>query len=157
MAETYKLTKEGYEKLKAEKDELKNRLMGEIAEKIKSARELGDLSENSEYEEAKNEQGKIDSRIKEIEYILDNSEILEDEEGNNTEVKLGKIVKIHDYGLKIDKEFRLVTPQEADIKKDKISTESIIGKNILGKKINDTVVIKTLNGKNKKIKILNIH
>lgn len=98
-----KLTKEGYEKLKKERDDLKEKLMGEIANRIKEARELGDLSENSEYEEAKNEQGKIDSRIKEIEYILDHAEIIEEEEDSSV-VGIGKRIKIRDMALEKEKQ-----------------------------------------------------
>lgn len=154
--EVYKLTKEGFNNLKKERDELKNKLMGEIAQRIKEARELGDLSENSEYEEAKNEQGKIDSRIKEIEYVLDHAEVIE-EELDNSEVKLGKRIKIKDFGIKKEKDFMLVTPQEADLKENKISIDSPIGKAILGKKIGDKASIRTANGKIKKIEILDIH
>jgi len=152
-----KLTKEGYEKLKKEKDDLKEKLMGEIAYRIKEARELGDLSENSEYEEAKNEQGKIDSRIKEIEYILDHAEIIEEEEDSSV-VGIGKRIKIRDMALEKEKQEKiitLVTSQEANIREDKISEESPIGKAIKGKKVGETITVKTNSG-SKKIKIVQI-
>jgi transcription elongation factor GreA len=155
--QVYKLTKEGYEKLKREREELKKKLMGEIAERIKEARELGDLSENSEYEEAKNEQGMIDSRIKEIDYILDNAEVIEDD-GNhdNTTVSLGKKVKIKDYRLNREQEFMLVTPQEANVEEKKISIDSPIGKALLGRRIGEAINIKTARGSTKKIEIKEI-
>ncbi|HOO74703.1 MAG: transcription elongation factor GreA [Thermotogae bacterium] len=157
MAETvYQLTREGYEKLKTERDELKRKLMGEIADKIKEARELGDLSENSEYEEAKNEQGKIDSRIKEIEFILDHAEVIEEEIYDKNEVRLGRKVKIKDYSLNIEKEFLIVTPQEANIIDNKISTDSPIGKSLIGRKKGEKISLKTNHGKTKKIEILEI-
>ncbi|HQI79626.1 MAG TPA: transcription elongation factor GreA [Petrotogaceae bacterium] len=152
-----KLTKEGYEKLKKERDDLKEKLMGEIANRIKEARELGDLSENSEYEEAKNEQGKIDSRIKEIEYILDHAEIIEEEEDSSV-VGIGKRIKIRDMALEKEKQEKiitLVTSQEASIREDKISEESPIGKAIKGKKVGETITVKTNSG-SKKIKIIEI-
>ena len=152
-----KLTKEGYEKLKKERDDLKEKLMGEIANRIKEARELGDLSENSEYEEAKNEQGKIDSRIKEIEYILDHAEIIEEEEDSSV-VGIGKRIKIRDMALEKEKQEKiitLVTSQEANIREDKISEESPIGKAIKGKKVGETITVKTNSG-SKKIKIVQI-
>lgn len=152
-----KLTKEGYEKLKKERDDLKEKLMGEIANRIKEARELGDLSENSEYEEAKNEQGKIDSRIKEIEYILDHAEIIEEEEDSSV-VGIGKRIKIRDMALEKEKQEKiitLVTSQEASIREDKISEESPIGKAIKGKKVGETITVKTNSG-SKKIKIVEI-
>jgi transcription elongation factor GreA len=155
VEENYQLTKEGYERLKKEKDELKKKLMGEIADRIKEARELGDLSENSEYEEAKNEQGRIDSRIKEIEYILEHAEIIEDQ-SDNSEVRLGKVVKIYDFKLKKETEFMLVTPQEADLKDKKLSSDSAIGSAILGRKIGEKLTIKTAKGITKKIEIKDI-
>jgi transcription elongation factor GreA len=154
--ENFKLTKQGYEKLKKQREELKQKLMGEIAQRIKEARELGDLSENSEYEEAKNEQGKIDSRIKEIDHILDHAEVIEDDDGDNSIAKLGKKVIIKDLGLNEEKEFMLVTPQEADLMNKKISIDSPIGKGILNKTKGEKVKIKTPNGKYKKIEIVDI-
>ena len=151
--EVYKLTREGYEKLKKEREELKRKLMGEIAERIKEARELGDLSENSEYEEAKNEQGKIDSRIKEIDYILDHAEIIEEDNQDDSKVSLGRKIKIKDYSLNKEQEFLLVTPQEANLKEGKISIDSPIGKAILGRRKGEFINLKTGRGEIKKIKI----
>jgi transcription elongation factor GreA len=155
--QVYKLTREGYEKLKKEREELKKRLMGEVAQRIKEARELGDLSENSEYEEAKNEQGMIDSRIKEIDYILDNAEIIENGSNHdNSIVSLGKKVKIKDYRLNREQEFLLVTPQEANIEESKISIESPIGRSLLGRRKGEVINIKTARGSSKKIEIKEI-
>ncbi|MDN5342357.1 transcription elongation factor GreA [Oceanotoga sp. DSM 15011] len=154
--EIYQLTKEGYDRLKKERDALKVKLMGEIADRIKDARELGDLSENSEYEEAKNEQGKIDSRIKEIDYILDHAEIII-ETATSDEVRLGTKLKIYDFKLKKEREFMLVTPQEADLSENKLSSDSLIGKAVLGKKKGEIISIKTIKGQIKKIEIKDIN
>lgn len=87
------LTQEGFNGMKEELESLRKKLMYDIAERIKEARELGDLSENSEYDEAKNEQGRIDSRIKQLEEILNNAEIIEDD-GDLSTVKLGYVVEL---------------------------------------------------------------
>lgn len=139
------LTKEGYENLKNELNTLRKKLMYEVAERIKEARELGDLSENSEYDEAKNEQGKIDSRIKELEYILDNAEIIEDD-GDNSVVKLGAKVRLRNLKTKEEIEIRIVNSQEADIFENKISADSPIGKAVLERSVDDEVVVRTPSG-----------
>jgi len=120
-------------------------LMYEVAERIKEARELGDLSENSEYDEAKNEQGKIDSRIKELEYILDNAEIIEDD-GDNSVVKLGAKVRLRNLKTNEEIEIRIVNSQEADIFENKISADSPIGKAVLERSVDDEVVVRTPSG-----------
>ncbi|ACR80710.1 MULTISPECIES: transcription elongation factor GreA [Kosmotoga] len=139
------LTKEGYENLKNELNTLRKKLMYEVAERIKEARELGDLSENSEYDEAKNEQGKIDSRIKELEYILDNAEIIEDD-GDNSVVKLGAKVRLRNLKTNEEIEIRIVNSQEADIFENKISADSPIGKAVLERSVDDEVVVRTPSG-----------
>ncbi len=145
MNQRVKLTKEGYEKLKRELDELKNRLMFEIPERIKEARELGDLSENSEYQEAKNEQGRIASRINELEAMLMNAEIIEEKFDENF-VNLGNWVILKNVDTGEEKKFQLVNPQEADIFSGKISIDSPVGRSIQGKKKNDVVKVKTPKG-----------
>jgi transcription elongation factor GreA len=139
------LTKEGYENLRNELNTLRKKLMYEVAERIKEARELGDLSENSEYDEAKNEQGKIDSRIKELEYILDNAEIIEDD-GDNSVVKLGAKVRLRNLKTNEEIEIRIVNSQEADIFENKISADSPIGKAVLERSVDDEVVVRTPSG-----------
>ena len=138
------LTREGYEKLKKELEELRHKLMYEISERIKEARELGDISENSEYEAAKNEQGRIGSRIMEIEQILSVAEIIDNQ--NTNQVSLGNWVVLKN--LKTGEEFkvRIVTPQEADIFSNKISEDSPVGKSLLGKKVGDVVRVQTPSG-----------
>ncbi len=145
MNQKVQLTKEGYEKLKKELDELKHRLMFEIPERIKEARELGDLSENSEYQEAKNEQGRIASRINELEAMLMNAEVIEEKFDENY-VNLGNWVILKNVDTGEEKKLQLVNPQEADIFSGKMSIDSPVGRSIQGKKKNDVVKVKTAKG-----------
>jgi transcription elongation factor GreA len=139
------LTQEGYNRMKEELENLRKKLMYDIAERIKEARELGDLSENSEYDEAKNEQGRIDSRIKQLEEILNNAEIIEDD-GDMSSVKLGHIVELQNMETGERSEFRIVNAQEANIFEGKISSDSPIGKGVLSHKVDEVVRIKTPSG-----------
>ena len=144
MKKVIYLTKEGYESLKKELEELRKKLMYEISERIKEARELGDLAENSEYEAAKNEQGRIGSRIMEIEQILNNAQIIENEEAS--EIGLGHRVILRNLDTNEEYKVRLVTPQEADIFSGKLSSDSPLGRSLLGKKVGDIVKIKAPKG-----------
>ncbi len=155
MEDKIELTKEGYESLKRELKELKEKLMNEVAQKIKEAREFGDLSENSEYDEAKNEQGKINSRISEIENILSRATIVGDELNNIHEVNIGNRVKLKDLSSNNEMEFMIVTSQEADIFKNKISVDSPLGRAVYKRKVGETVRVKAPNG-TKKYLILNV-
>ncbi|OAA31761.1 transcription elongation factor GreA [Kosmotoga arenicorallina S304] len=148
------LTKEGYENLKKELETLRKKLMYEIAERIKEARELGDLSENSEYDEAKNEQGKIDSRIKQLEEILNNAEIIEDN-GDNSIVRIGSKVLLENLESKETMEIRLVNTHEANIFENKISIDSPIGKALLDRRVDEELMVRAPSG-NIKYKILAI-
>lgn len=164
MEDKIELTRSGYESLKKELKELKERLMNDVAKKIKEAREFGDLSENSEYDEAKNLQGKINSRISEIEGILSRATIISDDRSNIHEVNLGNVIRLkrlkrlkdssseHDKDSTSDQdimEFLLVTAQEADIFKNKISVDSPLGKAIYKRKVGETVRVKAPSGTNK--------
>ncbi|MBO8160473.1 MAG: transcription elongation factor GreA [Thermosipho sp. (in: Bacteria)] len=142
--ETIYLTKEGYEKLKKELDTLKQKLMFEIAERIKEARELGDLSENSEYQEAKNEQGRIAARVNELENMLAKAEVIESL-GTNS-VNIGNWVIIKNIETGEEKKIQIVTPHEADVFQNKISIESPLGRALIGKKVGEVVKIKAPNG-----------
>lgn len=144
--EKVKLTRQGYEKLKQELDELKRQLMFEIPERIKAARELGDLSENSEYQEAKNEQGRIASRINELEQMLMNAEIISEANSDYTVVNLGDWVLLKNLDTGEELKVQLVNPQEADIFSNKISVESPLGRSINGAKKGQTVKIKAPKG-----------
>ncbi len=119
-------------------------MMYEISERIKEARELGDISENSEYEAAKNEQGRIGSRIMEIEQILSVAEIIDSTDTN--QVSLGNWVVLKNLQSGEEFKVRIVTPQEADIFSNKISEDSPIGRSLLGRKVGDVVKVQTPSG-----------
>lgn len=141
MKKTYQITKEGKKELEAELEQLKGR-RGEIADKIAEARDYGDLSENAEYDSARDEQGVVETRIAEIEDILVNAEIISG--AKKGVVGLGSAVELK-TGTKIVK-YTVVGPVEADPLEGKISNESPIGEALMGKKIGETVVIKTPKG-----------
>lgn len=154
MAEKIMLTNEGFESLKKELSVLKEKLMNDVAQKIKEAREYGDLSENSEYDEAKNEQGKINSRISEIEEILSHATIVENNR-NVHDINIGNVVKLKDLNTNKEIEFMMVTSQEADVFKNKISIDSPLGESLYKHHIGETVRVKAPNGV-KKYKILGV-
>ncbi len=140
------LTRNGEAKLKAELDELKSVRRREIAEKIKVALSFGDLSENSEYDEAKNEQGIIESRIAEIEATLAHAQVIDDDDISTEKVGIGTTVKLLDIEMAEEMEFRIVGTKEADINTGKLSDESPIGAAILGHKVGETVDVETPSG-----------
>lgn len=140
------LTRNGEAKLKAELDELKSVRRREIAEKIKVALSFGDLSENSEYDEAKNEQGIIESRIAEIEATLAHAQIIDDDDITTEKVGIGTIVKILDIEMEEEMEFKMVGTKEADINSGRLSDESPIGAAILGHKVSEIVDVETPSG-----------
>lgn len=133
------LTKEGYGKLKEELENLLSNERVAIAERIKTAKEYGDLSENSEYSDAKEQQSFIEGRILEIEHILKNSEIIDEKHTNCGSVNVGCVVHLEasDKELK----YRIVGSAEADPQKGYISNESPIGKALLGKKTGEQVEV----------------
>lgn len=139
MKKLFRLTTEGVEELKAEQIELVGR-RSEIAERIKTAREFGDLSENAEYSSAKLEQEQNENRISEIEHILKNVDLIKDPKRSD-KVQLG--CKVELKAEKVTKVFTIVGTVEADPSEGKISDESPIGQALLGKKIGETVEIKT--------------
>ncbi len=142
MKKAFHLTKDGIAELQTELDELVAQ-RGPIAERIKSAREFGDLAENAEYTSALQEQERVESRIVEIEHILQNAEIITKPRGDS-KVQLGSkvVLKGGESGGKT-KEFQVVGTVEADPMNGKISDESPIGQALLGKKVGDAVEIKT--------------
>jgi len=155
MAKTIKLTDDGLKKLKEELEILKTEGRADIAEKIKVARGYGDLSENSEYDEAKNEQAKIEARIVEIEAMLKNVEIIEDVKGKAKSVMIGVKVKVRDCEYGDEDEYRVVGSTEADPRSGLISDESPVGKALLGKKLGDEVIVEAPGGEFK-LKIIEI-
>jgi len=144
--ETIYLTQEGYNSLKTELKELKEKLMYDIASRIKEAREYGDLSENSEYEEAKNEQGRINGRILEIEQTLDKAEIIDSQNVQTDVIGLGHTILVKNLQDNHEQRFKLVNPQEADVFDSKISVESPIGDALIGGRVGDQIRVKTPNG-----------
>lgn len=145
MIEKEYLTKEKHEALQKELHELKTVKRKEVAEQLQYAKGMGDLSENAEYHEARDEQAKIESRILQIETILKNVEILEHKKGGTVEV--GSEVEVQKDGEKDKKIFTLVGSEEADMSLGKISHLSPIGMSLLGKKKGDTFEMQTPKGK----------
>ncbi len=145
MAKTIKLTDEGLKKLEDELEYLKTEGRKDIAEKIKVARGYGDLSENSEYDEAKNEQAKIEARIVELEAMLKNVEIISGTETTDI-VQLGSKVKVLDVEFDEECEYQIVGSPEADVKKGLISDESPVGRALIGHKAGEQVVAEAPSG-----------
>ncbi len=141
MKKTYQITNEGKKELEKELEQLKGR-RGDVADKIAEARDYGDLSENAEYDAAREEQGILETRIIEIEDILQNAEIISG--GKKGEVGLGSTVELK-TGDKTVK-YTVVGPVEADPLEGKISNESPIGQALIGKKVGEAVTIKTPKG-----------
>ena len=154
MTKTTRLTKEGLEKLKNELEYLRTTGRTDIAEKIRVARGYGDLSENSEYDEAKNEQAKIEARIIELEKTLENVEIIEDNVDTDT-VAIGVTVTIYDIEYDEELVYKMVGSAEADPLKGYISDNSPVGKALIGAKVGDEVVAETPAGE-LRFKILSI-
>ena len=146
MAKQVMLTEEGLKKLEAELEVLKGEKRTEIAEKIKVARSYGDLSENSEYDDAKNEQAILEARIADIEASLKNAVIIDESEISNDKVHLGSTVKIKNLANDMELTIRIVGSNESDPKKLQISDESPVGMGLLGKAIDDVAEIETPGG-----------
>ncbi len=147
MAEKKNLmTYEGLKKLEEELQELKVVRRKEVAQKIKEAREQGDLSENAEYDAAKDEQRDIEARIEEIEKILKNAEVADDDSANKGTVNLGCTVKVLDIEYDEEIDFKLVGSTEAKSLENKISNESPLGRALIGKKPGDLVIVETPSG-----------
>ena len=137
------LTYEGLKKLEDELKDLKVVRRKEVAQKIKEAREQGDLSENAEYDAAKDEQRDIEARIEELEKILKNAEVVDEEEVDLDKINVGCRVKILDMEFDEELEYKVVGSTEANSLTGKISNESPVGKAILGAKIGDVVTVET--------------
>lgn len=134
-------TKEGLKKAQEELDHLINEKRKEVTEKIKVARSFGDLSENSEYDEAKNEQAMVEARIKQLESEIATAEIFEDENISDDVINIGSIVTVTDCELKETEEYTIVGSSEADPMDNKISDRSPLGAALMGHKAGDTVKI----------------
>lgn len=141
MANEIFLTKEGKAELEERLDYLIKVKRAEMAERVKLAREYGDISENAEYDAAKDEQGMVEDEIKKIEYMLSNAEIIEDTK-KNKKVNMGSFVVVEDLAAKEKLEYQVVGSAEANLAKMRISNESPLGAALLGKKKGETVTIK---------------
>ena len=137
------LTKEGLTKFEDELQVLKVSKRKEIAEKIKEAREQGDISENAEYDAALDEQREIEKRIEELTYIINNAQIISDDDAEAGTVNIGSIVAVHDIEFDEDLELHIVGSAEADSMKGFISNESPMGQALIGAKIGDFVKVVT--------------
>ena len=149
------LTYEGLKRYEAELQDLKVVRRKEIADKIKEAREQGDLSENAEYDAAKDEQRDIEARIEYLEELLKNAEVYVEDEATLDAVSIGTTVDLLDLEFNEEVEFKIVGSTEADSLQGLISNEAPVGRALLGKKIGDLVNVETQMG-NVQYKVLNI-
>lgn len=140
------LTTEGYNKLEEELKYLKGPKKMQVAERIKIAREFGDLSENSEYDDAKNEQALLEARIQDIEGMLRVAKVVDDDEISTRKVGIGTQVTVHDFEFDEDITYGIVGATEVDIKNNKISNESPVGKALIGASIGETVSVEMPSG-----------
>lgn len=159
MADSIKkniLTHEGLQELEAELEDLKVNRRKDIAQKLKEARAQGDLSENAEYDAAKDEQRDIETRIEEIEKILKNVEVVSAEDVDDTKINIGCYIKIHDYEYDEDLEFSIVGSTQANSLHGKISNESPLGSALIGHEVGDEVEVEMGESVNK-YKVLEIN
>ena len=147
------LTKEGITKLERELEELRTVRRAEVAERIKYAKDFGDISENAEYEDAKNEQGMVEGRILVIENMLRNAVVIEESPDGGV-VSLGSSVDVKDEFGK--QSYTIVGSAEADVAQGKISSESPVGKALLGHKVGDEVEVQSPNGA-RRVKVVGVH
>lgn len=155
MEEKNILTAEGLKQYEDELEDLRVNKLREIAEKIKEARAQGDLSENAEYDAAKEEQGDIVARIDHLERLLKNVEVVDSDKVDATMVNIGCKVKIVNTATKQDVVYSIVGPSEADILKGKLSADSPVGRALMGSKKNEVVTAETPAGEFK-FKVLKI-
>ncbi len=140
------LTSEGFKRLQDELSERKTTKTAEITARLAEARAQGDLSENSEYDEAKDAQARNEARIKEIEAILKNAVVLSEDDISNKDVQVGSVVTILDVKANVETEYSLVNPTEEDIFENRLSVESPLGKAIVGQKKGKKVTVTTNKG-----------
>ena len=149
------LTYTGLRALESELEELKVVRRKEVAQKIKEAREQGDLSENAEYDAAKDEQRDIEARIEEIEKILKNADVVDEEEVDLDKISVGCTVLLYDVEFEEEVEYKIVGSTEANSLSGKISNESPLGKALLGHGVGDEIVVEAQAG-NMEYKVLKI-
>ena len=147
MTEEVLLTKEGLEKIKEEYDRHVSVTRAEVAERIKEARSFGDLSENAEYDAAKQEQAELEERINKLESMMRNAKIIDEDSSVEGIVNIGNTVIVKEKGSKEKVKFQIVGATEADPFEGKISNESAVGKALIGNKNGDTVEVEVIDGK----------
>jgi len=146
MAEEMLLTKEGYDKIVAEHEELVTVRRKEVAERIKEAISYGDISENSEYDSAKNEQAELEERINKLENMMRKAKIIDESTMSNDRVGIGLKVKVMEMETKEVMDFTIVGSTEADPFEGKISNESLVGAALLGKTVNEIAEVQVPDG-----------
>ena len=149
MAKLHKITYEGLKKLEEELDYLKLTRRKEVAEKIKEAKSFGDLSENSEYDEAKNEQAIVEAKILELETMLKNVEVIDESEITTDRVAVGVKVLVYDFEENEEVEYQIVGSSESNPLEFKISDSSELGKNLVGRKVGETIEFDVMGFTNK--------
>ncbi len=154
MGDEYYLTPEGAERLQKELEELTGSGRKELASRLRTAIQQGDLSENADYHKAKEDQAFLEGRIQELEHILRNVVIIEDKQVQRDIIEIGARITVQEEGFEPET-YRLVGAKEANPRNGHISNESPIGRAILGHRVDDEVVVDTPNGQTK-LKILNI-
>ena len=155
MRETL-ITAEGLEKLKDELEHLETDKRREVADRIKEAREFGDISENAEYDDAKNEQAMLEQRIVQLQDKLRRSTVIDEKHIDTEQVEVGATVHVKDQKSGKSQKFKLVGAAEADPAEHKLSNESPIGKALVGAKKNEIVTVETPRGPKKKLKVTKI-
>ena len=150
------LTKQGLSKLQAELDELQGPRRREIAERIKDAREFGDIAENAEYDDAKNEQAMLEARIAQLEEKILAATVIENKKLSNEIVEVGATVHVKDEKTGKSQKFSIVGSAEANPGEGKLSNESPVGRAVLGHKRNEVVSVKVPKGPARKLKITKI-
>ena len=150
------ITQEGLEKLKEEIEYLSTTKRREVAERIKEAREFGDIAENAEYDDAKNEQALLEQRIAQLEERLRRSEVVDGKAVDTTEVGVGTTVHVKDQKSGDSQKFQIVGSTEADPTEHKLSNESPIGMALMGHKRNEVVSVDVPRGPKRKLKITKI-
>lgn len=136
------MTQEGFDRLAAELEHLKTVTRGEVAERLKLARSYGDLSENSEYDEAKEEQARVETKIAELENTIKNAKIVE-VTTDKSQVSFGSTVKIFDLEFEEEETYTIVGSKEVDPGNNKISSECPLGQALIGAKVDEVVTVKT--------------
>ena len=150
------LTPEGLDKLKDEIEHLSTVRRREVADRIKEAREFGDISENSEYDDAKNEQAMLEARIASLEEKLRSASVIDAAQLDSNVVRVGSLVSVKDEGSGKSLKYTIVGSTEANPSENRLSNESPVGKGLLGRKKGDTVKVQLPTGKNRELKITKI-